>query len=307
MRSPARYEGRTTADASWRAVSAAADVTLSGIAHGYTELRERAHRPVERSEVAGVAPVLVVELDAPLLVADVADHASPRIWQAFVAGVSQGPSSTVHSGAQHCIEVRLTPLGLHRVSGLAMDAVSNRVVSLEELFGKKARYLPECLAAEPNWVRRFDLLDSVFMRAAAEGPEADAEVEFAWHRLNRTGGTAGIGEILNEIGWSRARLAQRFRSQVGLTPKAAARVLRFNRAMTLLNQPGHRSLSSIALACGYFDQAHFNRDFRVLAGCSPRQWAALRHEDLMGYRIPADGEHLYKTGVDGGPSVGTVL
>ncbi|ETZ92688.1 hypothetical protein L828_1503 [Mycobacteroides abscessus MAB_030201_1061] len=35
--------------------------------------------------------------------------------------------------------------------------------------------------------------------------------------------------------------------------------------------------------------------------------AALRHEDLMGYRIPADGEHLYKTGVDGGPSVGTVL
>lgn len=102
-------------------------------------------------------------------------------------------------------------------------------------------------------------------------------------------------------------MAQRFRSQVGLTPKAAARVLRFNRAMTLLNQPGHRSLSSIALACGYFDQAHFNRDFRVLAGCSPRQRAALRHEDLMGYRIPADGEHLYKTGVDGGPSVGTVL
>ncbi|EIC61641.1 Putative AraC-family regulatory protein [Mycobacteroides abscessus subsp. abscessus] len=201
MRSPARYEGRTTADASWRAVSAAADVTLSGIAHGYTELRERAHRPVERSEVAGVAPVLVVELDAPLLVADVADHASPRIWQAFVAGVSQGPSSTVHSGAQHCIEVRLTPLGLHRVSGLAMDAVSNRVVSLEELFGKKARYLPERLAAEPNWVRRFDLLDSVFMRAAAEGPEADAEVEFAWHRLNRTGGTAGIGEILTERDW----------------------------------------------------------------------------------------------------------
>lgn len=191
MRSPARYEGRTTADASWRAVSAAADVTLSGIAHGYTELRERAHRPVERSEVAGVAPVLVVELDAPLLVADVADHASPRIWQAFVAGVSQGPSSTVHSGAQHCIEVRLTPLGLHRVSGLAMDAVSNRVVSLEELFGKKARYLPERLAAEPNWVRRFDLLDSVFMRAAAEGPEADAEVEFAWHRLNRTGELRG--------------------------------------------------------------------------------------------------------------------
>lgn len=306
MRSPASYERGTTDEAAWRAVTTSADATLSGIAHGYTELRECSYRPVERSEVASVEPVLIIELDDPLLVADVADHASPRMWQAFGAGISQGPTSTLHSGTQHCVEVRLTPLGLYRMSGLAMDEVSNRVVSLEDLFGQNGRYLPERLAAESDWAHRFDLLDSMFMRALADGPEPDVEVEFAWHWLNRTGGTAIIGEILAEIGWSRARLAKRFRSQVGLTPKAAARVLRFRRAVTLSAAPGHRSLSSIALACGYFDQAHFNRDFRMLAGCSPREWAGLRHEDLLGCGIPVAGEHLYKTGTDGGPSVGAI-
>ncbi|KRQ18369.1 MULTISPECIES: AraC family transcriptional regulator [Mycobacteroides] len=305
MRSPASYERGTTDEAAWRAVTTSADATLAGIAHGYTELREWSYRPVERSEVASVEPVLIIELDDPLLVADVADHASPRMWQAFGAGISQGPTSTLHSGTQHCVEVRLTPLGLYRMSGVAMDEVSNRVVSLEDLFGQNGRYLPERLAAEPDWTRRFDLLDSMFMRAVADGPEPDVEVEFAWDWLNRTGGTAIIGEILAEIGWSRARLARRFRSQVGLTPKAAARVLRFRRAMTL-SAPGHRSLSSIALACSYFDQAHFNRDFRMLAGCSPREWAGLRHDDLLGCGIPMAGEHLYKTGADGGPSVGAI-
>src|SRR4028119_2393032 len=54
-----------------------------------------------------------------------------------------------------------------------------------------------------------------------------------------------------------------------MTPKAFARLARFRHAERLLRSPGHRSLASIALTCGYCDQAHLNRDFRDLAGCPP--------------------------------------
>jgi AraC-like DNA-binding protein len=94
------------------------------------------------------------------------------------------------------------------------------------------------------------------------------------HRLQRTGGTAGIGEILTEIGWSRARLARRFRTQVGLTPKVAARVIRFGRAAALLRTSASQPLAAIALSCGYSDQAHFTREFREFAGRPPSAWAA---------------------------------
>ena len=62
-----------------------------------------------------------------------------------------------------------------------------------------------------------------------------------------------------------------------LTPKAAARVIRFDRARHLLirqaseKSSGYR-LADLAAACGYFDQAHLAREFRALAGCPPSQW-----------------------------------
>lgn len=287
MSSPPTYECGTTDEAAWESVTRSADVTLAGIVRGYTEFRECSEKPVDRCEVAGVDPVLIVEFGDPLLVADVADKQSPRMWQSFGAGACLGPTSTLHSGVQHCLEVQLTPLGMYRMTGLSMNEISNRAVSLEDLFGREGRRLPERLAAEPDWAHRFDLLDSMLKRAAADGPEPDPEVALAWRWLSDANGTASVGEIVTETGWSRARLANRFRSQVGLTPKAAARVLRFGRAMTLLAAPGHRSLTSIALACGYFDQAHFNRDFRMFAGCSPGELAVLRYDDLLGIHDPS--------------------
>lgn len=286
MGSPATFECGTVGEATWESVTRSADAALVGITHGYTEFREYSDKPVDRREVAGVDPVLIVEFGDPLLVTDAADTQSPRMWQAFGAGACQGPTATLHSGMQHCLEVQLTPLGMYRLTGLSMDGISNRAVSLEDLFGGEGRHLPERLAAEANWAHRFDLLDSMLARAAANGPEPDPEVAWAWSVLTQTHGTASVGKIVAETGWSRARLANRFRNQIGLTPKAAARVLRFGRAMTLLAAPGHRSLASIALACGYFDQAHFNRDFRTFAGCSPGELTALRYEGLPGIQDP---------------------
>lgn len=272
----------------WESATVGADDALSGVVREYTEFREHAPRPIHRDEPAAARPVLIVELDDPLLVADAAEHESARMWQSFGAGPSQGPTGTRHAGAQHCIEVRLTALGLYRMTGVAMGELNNRVVGLDDLFGRAGRDLPERLASETDCVGRFDVLDAMFARLAAEGAEPDPEVAYAWHHLEQTGGTAVIGEIVAETGWSRARLAKRFREQVGVTPKTAACVLRVGRAIELLTAPGHRCLASIASACGYYDQAHFNRDFRELAGCSPTQWIATQHSDVSSSWVTAD-------------------
>jgi AraC-like DNA-binding protein len=289
MRRPARIEGGESDTVTWESVTAPPRASLRDAVRQYNEFRERSYEPIDRSEAACVDPVVIVEFEDRLLVADVAESECPRSWQSFVAGASQAPTATLHGGRQHCVEVRLTPLGVYRMSGVPMHELTDRVVSLEDLFGRAGRELPERLAAESDWVSRFNLLDSVFTRAAADGPEPDNEVVHAWNRLRQSEGTAAIGAILPEIGWSRGRLAQRFREQIGLTPKAAARVLRFQRATRLLTGPGHRSLSSVALACDYYDQSHFNRDFRAFAGCSPTDWIAANYEEMPGTRAQPDG------------------
>jgi AraC-like DNA-binding protein len=102
------------------------------------------------------------------------------------------------------------------------------------------------------------------------------EVGYAWDRLEETGGNLRIGELAREVGWSRRYLADRFREETGLAPKAAARVIRFERACDRLRGPDRPPLAEVAADGGYVDQAHLSRDFRDLAGLTATTWLAER-------------------------------
>ncbi|MGH2789344.1 MAG: helix-turn-helix domain-containing protein, partial [Actinomycetota bacterium] len=93
-------------------------------------------------------------------------------------------------------------------------------------------------------------------------------------RLLDTGGAVSVQELARETGWSRRHLSERFRSEVGLSPKLAARIVRFDRARLLLERSTRPALSEVAVLCGFFDQAHLTRDFNDFAGCSPTVWMA---------------------------------
>jgi transcriptional regulator GlxA family with amidase domain len=104
----------------------------------------------------------------------------------------------------------------------------------------------------------------------ARAPRPD--VAYAWSRLEGTGGGVAVAELCRELRCSGRHLAARFGEEVGLPPKAFARVLRFERATALLRD-GHAP-GAVAAACGYYDQPHLNREFHALAGRTPASFAA---------------------------------
>lgn len=79
----------------------------------------------------------------------------------------------------------------------------------------------------------------------------------------------------------RPHLAACFRDATGVTPKVAARRLRFDRARGMVEASG-LGLADIAAACGYSDQSHLTREFTELAGCAPATYRAARFPDLPG-------------------------
>jgi AraC-like DNA-binding protein len=97
------------------------------------------------------------------------------------------------------------------------------------------------------------------------------EMRWTWDRIVETAGQISIGSLSADLGWSRRRLVERFREDIGLAPKVFARVLRFNHAVETLKAGELRRLSDVALDCGYYDQAHFDRDFRAFAGVTPTE------------------------------------
>lgn len=133
----------------------------------------------------------------------------------------------------------------------------------------------ERLASTPDWAARFDLLDEALLDRLGDGPEPSPEVDHAWRLLSGSAGAIPIARISAEVGWSQGYLIRRFTQQIGLAPKASARVLRFRHAVAMLNR-GAASLTEISTACGFYDQAHLNREFRAIAGTTPGQMMAAR-------------------------------
>jgi methylphosphotriester-DNA--protein-cysteine methyltransferase len=88
----------------------------------------------------------------------------------------------------------------------------------------------------------------------------------------RSRGQVRVEELATETGWSRKRLWSRFRSQIGLTPKRAARLVRFDHAAHRL-AAGH-SPALVAADSGYADQSHLHHDVVAFAGMTPTSVAA---------------------------------
>jgi len=250
---------------------------------GYAGYRQRGVPPARHRGLPSPFLTLIFTLDEPLvLLAHPDPRQPPGDFGALLGGLHSAPALITHDGAQSGLQVALRPLGARALLGLPAGELAELDVPAEAVLGTLCAELRARALAAPGWPERFAILDEILLRrlatatqAAAQGTPPAAEVRFAWHQLLRTGGTARISDLAAETGWSGRHLTSRFRTEIGLTPKAAARVVRFDRARHLLATSARSSgyhLADLAAACGYFDQAHLAREFRALAGCPPSQW-----------------------------------
>jgi AraC-like DNA-binding protein len=273
----------------WEMVSQAATPRLRQHVRGYCGYEEETVGFARRRELPSGEVVVIIGF-GPKLETTYPDLASDRVatHRSFVAGLHDTYCFVESPGSQAGIQVNLTPLGAHLLLGLPMHELTNRVVDLGELLGAEGELLVEQLYEAPDWQARFELLDGVLVRRLEAARPASPDIAWAWRRLIRSGGRLPVGELCEELGCSRRHMVRRFNEQIGVAPKTYARVLRFQRAVNML---GHRdgaswtcerergagrtmSWGEIALECGYFDQAHMNRDFRQFAGASPSELAA---------------------------------
>jgi transcriptional regulator GlxA family with amidase domain len=90
--------------------------------------------------------------------------------------------------------------------------------------------------------------------------------------LLRTNGQMSIDDLAGKLSTNRRQLERRFSSAIGLSPKQLAKIIRLQTTLRLMEQKQFTSLTSLAYENGYFDQAHFVKDFREFTGMSPRQF-----------------------------------
>jgi AraC-like DNA-binding protein len=248
----------------------AASPRLRGVAHDYWGYAEQTDGPLRRRELPSADIIFIVNLGAPLLVAQ-PRSASQLIptGGGFVAGLHETYSLTETTGSQAGVELRLSPLGAYRLLGQSMDVLVNRTVPLDQIVGPWAVALTERLQAAPTWDDRFAALDAALAARLSDARDPSPEIAWAWRQLAISGGRAPIATLAEELAWSPKRLIARFREQVGLSPKQVARLLRFQRVTNLLAATTAPDWGALARQCGYYDQSHLIHEFQRFAGDTP--------------------------------------
>ncbi|WP_374209658.1 helix-turn-helix domain-containing protein [Glycomyces sp. TRM65418] len=232
--------------------------------------RHRAPAPVDIAMVAHPSVTLLVDLsDGEGLVYDAHGR---RERGSVVAGLAPGDLRVTARGAGECLQIRLEPAAAAAVFGGASTELSGTLADLEEVWGRDARRFHDRLRAAASWDDRFAIAADLLGRRLSTRPPVDAEVAHAWRRTLAGRGRARVDGLAAEVGWSRKRLWSRFRSQLGITPKRAARLVRFDHAAHLL--AAGRPAAEAAVESGYVDQSHLHREAKAFTGLTPTAVAA---------------------------------
>lgn len=247
---------------------------LTAVTAGIVGLRERAPGVVERLQPAGTLLPLVISFGNGLEVTAVSEGVGAGRFGSFVAGFSSGYARTRFVDDQECVQVYLHPLGVGRVLGLPGKEIANNVIELTDVaapgFGG---LLGERLSAESSWEERFRIVELVIRAQLERHRPPPGWVSWMWGQIRARGGQVRIGDLVRECGWSHRHVNSVFSEHVGLSPKAAADVVRFERAAADM---GSMPAADVAAKHGYADQSHMNRSFARHAAETPVMVGASR-------------------------------
>lgn len=217
-------------------------------------------------------------------------HQAPGSYRCVLSGLQASPAMIAHTGFQEGIAIELTPLGSRVLFGMPASELWDVSIECADASGPLGDQLADAVQSHPDWPGRFAACDRALTAAARTETLAGPELSWAWRTLVGTGGTCEITPLAQRIGWSRQHLTRKFTAEFGASPKLAARIIRFERARRMLaNTPSYVSIAQVAAACGYYDQAHLNRDFAELAGCAPTTWLAEEIPSVQDPNAPAAG------------------
>jgi AraC-like DNA-binding protein len=247
--------------------------------------------PVIHRGLPSPALTVVLSLDDPIVTGLSPAHATgPDAYrnQIILGGLHTSPAYIAQPAVQSGIQLAVRPLEARALFGLPAGELRDLTTEGADVLGKSATQLREQICEMNTWPERFAVL-ARYLRGryadAAHRKQPRPEVLEAWRWIAWHRGTGSMAGLAQHVLLSQRQLTTVFRAEVGLTPKAVSRLMRFENARQRLAQTVRSStpsdITAVAHACGYFDHSHLVRDFQQYVGTSPTQWLTEERRNIQ--------------------------
>lgn len=157
-----------------------------------------------------------------------------------------------------------------------MHTLSNTTTALADIWDSTAAEIEDKMAGASNNEVRVSLAQEYLLNKLANGKD-DLQITHCLRQVRLSEGLIPVGRLVSDTGLSQRHLSRKFQEYVGLSPKEYLRVSRFILSLDHLKKYPLLSLTEVAYKSGYYDQAHFIRDYKDYTGYTPGQVVRARH------------------------------
>jgi AraC-like DNA-binding protein len=215
--------------------------------------------------------------DAPPYAAATLQH--PSVHLVFedggsrVVGVMTKRFETVLRGQGRVFGVKFRPGGFRPWLGRAVATITDRRIAPADVFGKPIAQLDAAIAASDDELAMIERATG-FLLARVPPPDPTVErIASLAARIASDRGITRVEHLVTTAGVEARSLQRLFRDYVGVSPKWVINRYRLHEALEQIAAGDAIDWAALALDLGYFDQAHFIRDFRRLVGVAPGAYA----------------------------------
>jgi len=192
----------------------------------------------------------------------------------FIFGQITSYIEIAPTGTSGIVAARFLPEGLMPFLPVPVSSLENKAVSLEEIFGDQGKILGETVISAPGNIERIKLIEDFLMERLAQPQAIDSITKACVKEIFQSKGKEGMMKLAHKMNINRRNMERRFTTAIGMSPKQLSKVVRLQAAVKMLGQKKFSSLTSLAYENGYYDQAHFIKDFKEFTGVSPKLFFA---------------------------------
>lgn len=193
--------------------------------------------------------------------------------RALVLGQTIEPFYIEPTGYVNTFAVRFYPYGFANLITTPIKNLANKETRIGLLFEEKtAEELEQKIIQAKDTKERIEIIETFLLKKFKNKGTIDSIVKSTVDTILSTKGNTSINAILKETLSKRRQLERKFVKQIGISPKQLSKVIRLQTALKLLLNKQTENLTQIAYESEYYDQAHFNRDFKEFTGINPKEF-----------------------------------
>ncbi|WP_439681194.1 helix-turn-helix domain-containing protein [Embleya sp. MST-111070] len=228
---------------------------------------------------------LFLHLGGPVRLWDSDDSVPPAVFaDGWFMGVWTRRFRFEYPSRVRLMGVHFKPWGMSPFAGVPAAELRNRWVPVDAGWRRSVDRIRDRVGDAVPAAEALRVLEEELWSRLARSPARGLDVvRYTGRRLESSHGTIPVGTLADAAGVSGNHLANLFKAHVGVTPKRVARIYRFARLIVSVDPLRPVDWATLAHTAGYFDQAHFSREFKDFTGHTPTGYAALLR------RFPAVG------------------